>query len=105
MPRARVWITDKVNTYGGGGAVRTRAGARASVEASLGALGVPYIDLMLVHGTWTLDAAEQVDVSARARGLGGSGMKAEAVLSLSRRSTSGAGCSTRARPGSSGASA
>ena len=74
VPRAQMWITDKVNTYGGAGVVSTRAGALASVDGSLSALGVPYIDLMLIHGTWTIGPAEQVEVwrgllDAKARGL------------------------------------
>ena len=74
VPRSQIWITDKLNTAGGEGRVSTRAGALASVRASARELGTDYVDLMLIHGVWGIDAAEQVDVwrgllDARARGL------------------------------------
>jgi diketogulonate reductase-like aldo/keto reductase len=63
VPRADIWVTDKINTGPWKGApVNTRAGTVASVRASLQALDTDYIDLMHIHGTWSIDAAEQVEV-------------------------------------------
>jgi 2,5-diketo-D-gluconate reductase A len=64
VPREELWITDKVNTgpWSGDGPVTTRAGSLASVQASLQKLGTDYIDLMLIHGTWVLNADEQLAV-------------------------------------------
>ena len=62
VPRSQIWITDKLNTAGGAGRVSTHAGALASVKASARELGTDYVDLMLIHGLWGIDATEQVDV-------------------------------------------
>ena len=64
LPRSEIWITDKVNTgpWVGDGPINTRAGTVASVRASLKALDTDYIDLMHIHGTWSIDQAEQIEV-------------------------------------------
>jgi len=76
VPRSELWLTDKVNTgpWVGDGPVTTRAGAFASVEASLKELDTSYLDLMHVHGTWAISPSQQVEVwrgliDAKAKGL------------------------------------
>jgi diketogulonate reductase-like aldo/keto reductase len=64
VPRSSIWITDKINTgpWVGDGPINTRAGTVASVRASLKAIDTDYIDLMHIHGTWSIDRAEQLEV-------------------------------------------
>ena len=58
VPREQIWLTSKVNTK----RVTTRAEAVAAVTTSAQELGVAYIDLMLIHGLWTISAEEAADV-------------------------------------------
>ena len=58
VPREQVWLTSKVNTK----VYNTRAAAAAAVAESCKELGVAYVDLMLVHGLWTLSEAQMVEV-------------------------------------------
>ena len=52
------WITSKINTK----AVSTRKAADESIRATVKELGVDYVDLMLIHGLWTISADEAVEV-------------------------------------------
>ncbi|KAL1498581.1 hypothetical protein AB1Y20_013896 [Prymnesium parvum] len=58
VPRGELWLTSKVNTK----EVRTREATRRSVHQSARELGVEYIDLMLIHGMWTISEEEAVEV-------------------------------------------
>ena len=58
VPRSEIWITSKVNTH----QVKTRAATVASIDKSAAELGVAYIDLMLIHGLWTIDLDQAVEV-------------------------------------------
>lgn len=76
IARDNLWITDKINTgpWYGDGPVTTQAATLTSVKDSLNSLGTDYIDLMHIHGTWSLDANQQVDVwkgliDAKSQGL------------------------------------
>ena len=64
LPRSELWITNKINTgpWSGDGPINTRAGTLASVEKSLSLLRTDYVDLMLIHGTWVLSEAQQLEV-------------------------------------------
>ena len=58
VPRDQLWITSKINTK----AVSTRKAADESIRATVKELGVDYVDLMLIHGLWTISADEAVEV-------------------------------------------
>ena len=50
VPRDRIWLTSKVNTK----VVQARATAVQAIESDVSDLGVAHVDLMLIHGVWTL---------------------------------------------------
>jgi len=58
VPREELWLTSKVNTK----VASTRAAAVQAVEQSLGELNVTYLDLMLIHGLWTISMDQALDV-------------------------------------------
>ena len=58
IPREHIWLTSKVNTK----RVTTKKAAFDACVQSAQELGVEYIDLMLIHGVWTLSAEQAADV-------------------------------------------
>lgn len=59
VSRAHIWLTSKIDTHN---KVSTRAAALDAVSQTAMELGVEYIDLMLIHGLWTLSDAEAIEV-------------------------------------------
>lgn len=58
VAREQLWLTTKVNTR----AVSTRGAAVKAVENSARELGVAYLDLVLIHGLWTISLNDAIEV-------------------------------------------
>ena len=58
VPREELWVTSKINTM----TSKTREATKKACEKSAAELGLQYVDLMLIHGVWTISDEQAVEV-------------------------------------------